>query len=129
MDENTLLHRQVHPAFVQGDSVSEQVFQITSQVFKPTEKDNGLLSVYNGDKFSAQDSHEHFVNTTEGKSIGVVSVSQFECTNATLKVIEDNDPFDGHSSIDFNDLSQKQISKKARILKSKAMIRGWQYLH
>jgi len=129
MDDETLLHRQVHPAFVQGNSISEQVFQITSQVFKPTEKDEGLLSVYNGNKFTAEESYEHYVSSTEFESIGVVSVSKEECNDASLTVVEDNDPFDGHSSIDFNGLSQNQISKKAKLLKSKAMDRGWQFIN
>ena len=61
MDPNTLLLRQVHPSFVQAENVSAQVFYtlmqglaVTSQVFKPTPKDENQLSVYNGDKFTPE---------------------------------------------------------------------------
>jgi len=39
VNDSTLLHRQVNPAFVQSG-------RVTSQAFKPTPKDQGLLSVY-----------------------------------------------------------------------------------
>jgi len=39
MTENTLLLRQVHPSFVQDG-------KITSQVFRPTPKDENKLSMY-----------------------------------------------------------------------------------
>jgi hypothetical protein len=58
MQNSTLLHRQVHPAWVQDNQLSAQVFEteianiqtgITSQVFSPTPKDDNQLSVYNGE--------------------------------------------------------------------------------
>lgn len=128
MTDTTLLHRQVHPAFVQGDHVSDQVFTITSQVFKPTKKDKGELSVYNGDKFSAEESFNHFISNPDFKSKGVVSVTKEECEEIYLSVTENNIPFDGHSYIDFNGLSPKQISKKAKLLKSRAISRNWQFI-
>ena len=39
MNENTLLLRQIHPAFIQQNT-------ITSQAFRPTPKDEKLLSVF-----------------------------------------------------------------------------------
>jgi hypothetical protein len=53
MTDTSLIHRQVHPSFVQAGSISSQVFSVTSQVFKPTPKDLGKLSVYNGEKYTA----------------------------------------------------------------------------
>ena len=41
----------VHPAWMVGEVISPQVF--TSQTFKPTPKDQVLLSVYNGEVFEA----------------------------------------------------------------------------
>ena len=114
--------RQVHPSFVQGDSISSQVF--SSQVFTPTEKDNNLLSTYNGDKFFADESFYHFENQGY-KTSGVVAVKNEECQNESLPVIEDNDPFDGHCSIDYNGLTNNATKKKAKKLKKRASDRGW----
>lgn len=99
MDKSTLLHRQVNPNFVINQTVSSQVFEINiaSSVFNPTPKDENKLSVYNGEKFSAEDSFGHF--TLEYKSAGVVSVTVDECNSINLEAIEDNFPFDGHSYI------------------------------
>ncbi|AZQ59321.1 hypothetical protein EJ994_11070 [Maribacter sp. MJ134] len=124
MEENTLLHRQVHPSFIQGDRLSSLVF--SSQTFKPTPKDEKCLSVYNGDKYQPDESYEHYVDT-EMESVGVVSVSLQECNDIELPVVEDNIPFDGHSFIDYREKSNSQIKKKATLLKKKATERGWQY--
>jgi hypothetical protein len=124
MQEDSLLHRQVHPSFVQGDKISSQVF--TSQVFKPTPKDDNLLSVYNGEIFEAEESYEHYTENGK-KSVGTVSVSRKECDLNDLPVSLDDDPFEGHCSIDYSGLSNKDISKKAKKLKALASERGWQY--
>ena len=125
MTDDTLLHRQVHPHFIVNDKISSQVFSVSiaSTVFKPTLKDEGKLSVYNGDKYTAEQSYEHY----EYLSAGVVSVSKKECTSEELECTEDNNPFDGHSYINFEGLSNNQIEKKAKKLKSLAVKRGWQY--
>ena len=39
MNSTTQLHRQVHPNWVENGDFSVQAFEITSQVFTPTEKD------------------------------------------------------------------------------------------
>jgi hypothetical protein len=126
MEKETLLHRQVHPSFVQADKISFQVF-ITSQVFKPTPKDENKLSVYNSDKFTPKESFAHFTADSKNNSIGVVSVNIEECTNEELTVVEDNLPFDGHCHIDFKDIATNQMEKKAKKLKIAAIKRGWQY--
>ena len=43
MTPDTLLLRQIHPGFIQGG-------RVTSQAFRPTPKDEFLLSVDNGDR-------------------------------------------------------------------------------
>lgn len=122
MNPETLLLRQVNPNFVQGNTISIQVF--TSQTFRPTPKDEGKLSVYHGDKFDARESFDHF--TERGyASAGVVAVSKLECDNEALPVDEDNDPFEGHCSINYGSLSSGQTDKKAKRLKAYAQIRGW----
>jgi hypothetical protein len=50
--DETVLFRQIHPIFVQND-------RVTSQAFRPTQKDEGKLSVYDGDMISSEDSWKH----------------------------------------------------------------------
>lgn len=132
MQDNTLLHRQVHPNFVQNKSVSAQAFiqenDIASLSFVPKESDNNKLSVYNGDKFTPEQSYDHY--TQKFMSFGVLSVSKSECEAIPpLSATEDNDPFDGHSYIDFTAVSSKnQIKIKAQKLRDTAIKRGWAYL-
>jgi hypothetical protein len=121
MEEETLLLRQVHPSFMQGDRLSSLVF--SSQTFRPTPKDEGCLSVYNGNKYTPDESFDHYVN--EMLSAGVVAVTVAECSAIELPVEEDNEPFNGHSFIDYRNKSNGQIKKKASILKRKATDRGW----
>ncbi|MET3499645.1 hypothetical protein ABIC45_001236 [Mucilaginibacter rubeus] len=134
MHNSTLLHRQVHPAWVQDNQLSSQVFEtgvtniptgITSQVFAPTPKDENKLSVYNGEKFSAEEAYNHYV--LELESAGVVSVTVEEANSTTLQCVEDNVPFDGHSYIDFADLGTNQVKAKAKILKNFANKRNWTF--
>jgi len=127
MNSSATLLRQVHPSFVQADTISSQVFTITSQVFRPTPKDEGLLSTYNGEKFTPEASHTHFTSESGNQSFGVVGVTGDECDAQQLKWGEDNDPFDGHSYVDFNGLTNKAIETKAKFLKKIAMGRGWLY--
>lgn len=94
--------------------ISSQVFSITSQVFKPTPKDENKLSVYNEEKFSPQESFEHFTISDSNHSVGVVAVTVDECELESLQVYEDNDPFDGHSVIDYTGHSSNIIEKKAK---------------
>lgn len=126
MIDDTLLLRQVHPSWVQGNSISSQTF--TSQTFKPTPKDKGLLSVYNGDVFSEVEAYEHY--TENGlASAGIVAVSKKECDSIKLDVLEDNDPFEGHCSLDYRPFIDKKnvIKRIAGELKSFALKRGWLY--
>lgn len=129
MKGDTLIHRQIHPSWVQNDTISSQVFltgnNIASLSFTPSEKDNNKLSVYNGEKFTAEESFIHFTNNL--KSAGVLSISIEEVhTVGGLEVQEDNDPFDGHSLIDFSSISSlTQVKKTAKKLKNIAVERGW----
>lgn len=127
MTEATILLRQVHPSWVQGDTISQQAF--TSQTFKPTAKDEGLLSVYHGDKFSPEEAFEHFTTTQGLISKGIVGVSKGECDAIPIGVLEDNDPFDGHCSLDYREMSSNAIKKTAGILKNHAQTRGWLYIN
>lgn len=129
MTEDTLLHRQIHPSWVQNDSISSQAFiseqSIASLSFIPSTKDEDKLSLYNGEKFTPEESYTHFTKTF--KSTGVLSVTVNEVESiGSLTVYEDNDPFDGHSVIDYSLVdTQTQVKKKAKKLKNLAVARGW----
>ncbi|WP_369752831.1 hypothetical protein AB3G34_14240 [Flavobacterium sp. WC2409] len=129
MKGETLLHRQIHPSWVQNDSISSQAFlsenNIASLSFTPSEKDENKLSVYNGEKFTAEQSFIHY--TSNFISQGVLSVSNDEVnTIGDLKVVEDNNPFNGHTTIDYSlIISATQVKKKAKKIKNIAVARGW----
>lgn len=131
MTENTLLHRQIHPSWVQNEAVSTQAFlleqSISSLSFIPSQKDNNLLSVYNGEKFTAEEAFKHFSKSLS--SIGVLSVSKKEVDSIeSLSTHEDNLPFNGHTVIDFTEVKNStQVRKKARKLKNFAVDRGWMH--
>lgn len=132
MEEDNKLHRQIHPSFVVNEQVSNQAFSkdiisVSSGAFKPTEKDRNKLSVYNGSKFTPQGSYAHF--SKEYKSYGVLTVTVKEVVDiGSLKCEEDNNPFDGHSYIDFAEvISNNQRTKKAGKLRDAAVKRGWTF--
>jgi len=129
MNKETLLHRQIHPTWVQNDTISSQAFlaenNIASLAFIPSEKDDKKLSVYNGEKFTPKESYTHF--TSEYQSTGVLSVTIDEVDSVdNLIVEENNNPFDGHSVIDYSNIENStQIKKKAKKIKNLAVKRGW----
>lgn len=121
-------HRQVNPKFVVDG-------RVTSQVFHPTEKDKGLLSVNRGSMRTAEDSHHVFV-ARGWASWGTLSVSVGEAKDIELPTLEAplcvaDDPEDlvdddTHAVVDFRalDNNRKSIEKKARKLKEHALKRG-----
>ncbi len=118
MTPETFLLRQIHPSFVQEG-------RVTSQAFRPTPKDDKRLSVYDGDMISAQQSLEHFLTQPNCKSVGVMAVTNAECTSQSLPVIADGVPFPEHVSIDFSQYEESDIKKKAKALARSAQDRGW----
>ncbi len=118
MDAETLLLRQIHPSFVQNGRPS-------SQAFRPSPKDERMLSVDNGSKISPRASWERFTRALECGSAGVMAITVAECSGQELANIEDGDPYPEHCSIDFSDLSENSIKKKAKILVSHAIQRDW----
>jgi len=118
LNQDTLLLRQINPGFVQNG-------RVTSQAFRPTPKDENLLSVYDGDLISPEESYEHFVGQPNCRSVGVQAVSLSECTSLELDTRPDPEPFPEHAVIDFSNLSSNQINKKAKRLQRKAQDRGW----
>ena len=118
MNDDTLLHRQVSPGWIRNGEIS-------SQTFRPTRKDAGLLSVYDGDQITAQGAWQHFTNALGFASAGVVAVSVTECQGQQLPVRPDPEPFPEHVVIDFTGLSRSQVERKADRLKMAATARGW----
>ncbi len=118
MDDATLLLRQVHPAFVHCG-------RVTSQVFRPTPKDESRLSVYNADMISAEDAWRHFTSELHFESVGVLAVSVGECRREQLSVAPDPTPFASHTVISYVGLSNSQIEAKSKRLRNHATDRGW----
>lgn len=135
MNKNTLLHRQIHSAFISGEKISHQAFLegkviIGSDAFTPKPKDNDQLSVYNGNKFSAEDAYCHYVEEIKLTSRGVLSITMEEVDSIDpLRAIADDHPFDGHAHIDFSQCpSNNQKKKRAAKLRDCAIRRGWSYV-
>jgi tRNA(Ile2) C34 agmatinyltransferase TiaS len=72
MTTQTLLLRQVNPSWVQAG-------RVTSQAFKPTQKDNKMLSVYDGDQIEPEASWRHYTEQLGHLSVGVLAVIVAEC--------------------------------------------------
>ena len=120
MNSDTLLYRMISPSWMQDGSP-------TTPTFKPTRKDNGRLSVYDGDQISPQDAYEHYASLGN-KAVGVLAVTVAECESLDLAVTPDPLPgFPAHTLIDFTALSGNRIKRAARQLNKSATTRGWQH--
>lgn len=120
MTPATLLLRQVHPRWIRDG-------RVTSQAFRPTRKDEGLLSVYDGDQIDAKSAYEHYTGQLGLGSAGAMAVTVAECVQQGLTAKTDPVPFPEHVVIDFRSYSRSQIEAKAKYLTRVAMKRGWQY--
>jgi hypothetical protein len=118
MNDETLLLRQVHPQFLKDD-------QLTSQAFFPFPKDNGRLSVYDGDQISAEASYHHYTEDLGLQSQGVWAVSGAESAGVGLTYAPDpltESP--AHAVIDFGRRAEKECRKLAKRLRDFAVLRG-----
>lgn len=122
MTPETLLYRQVNESWVQQGVPS-------SQTFRPTQKDKGKPSVYDGDIIeSAEASYSHWTEELELTSVGVLAVTQGECSDRSLPVTTDGEPFPSHATIDFTGCnSNGEIKRLAGELTKLAVDRDWQY--
>lgn len=118
MTKATLLLRQVHPAWIQAG-------RVTSQTFRPTPKDEHLLSVYDGDLIAPGRAWDHFTGVLGRNSVGVLAVSVQECHVQQLEVRPDPTPFPEHAVIDFSGFGKNEVERKAKHLKAHAEARGW----
>lgn len=120
MTPGTLLLRQIHPNFVQEG-------RVTSQAFRPTPKDENLLSVDDGDRISAANAFARFTAMPECRSAGIMAVTQAECAAQQLPVLADGKPYPEHCSVDFTTCTPGERDRKAKRLSRDAQERGWQF--
>jgi len=120
VNDQTRLLRQVHRDWVQ-DGVA------TSQAFRPTPKDQDLLSVADGDQLTPSESWRLHTQDLGLQSDGVLAVTTGECADVALPVIPDGEPYPAHVSISFADLSDSQRRTRSKQLRARAMARGWLY--
>ena len=118
MTPETLLYRKIPDIHVQNGHIS-------SLAFTPMPKDLKKLSVYDGDLLSPAEAFEHFVEEIHCSSIGVLGVSNTECSNLGLPTESDPDTHKFHALIDFSSESNNSVKRKASTLRDKAMLRGW----
>lgn len=123
-DPEELLHRQVHPSFLQNGRVS-------SQAFRPTPKDDGELSVSRASLTTAEAAYQLYTEEKKLQSVGVWSVTVGECEGVGLKAFAD--PLEGpppdpaHAVIDFRHLGTNAVEKASSRLAAVARARGRQY--
>jgi hypothetical protein len=121
MRPDTLLYRQAHPNFVNGDTV-------TSQAFVPFPKDKGELSVDDGDLVTAQESYRHYTQDLGNASDSVWAVTKTEADTtgapASPAPLPDNP---AHARLDFNSIPEKHWRKTAKRLKEHALTHGCQF--
>ena len=118
MQAATLLLRQIPPQWFKDGHV-------VSLAFRPFPKDQGLLSVYDGDQITSESSWHHYSEKLGYKSAGVWAVTIAESAACNLPARPDPLPdFPEHAVIDFTAHARKQQEVKSKILAAKAEERG-----
>jgi hypothetical protein len=120
-DPDEFLYRQVHPQWVVDGEPS-------SQAFRPTKKDDAMLSIACGSKTTAEDAFLHHTQVLKLASGGSWAVTVSEVTSVELRSFAQ--PLDGspaHGFIDFRGLGRKAMESKAKLLRAKARNRGCVY--
>lgn len=122
MSPQTLLYRQVNESWLQQGAPS-------SQTFRPTQKDNGKPSVYDGDIIvSAEAAYIHWTEDLKLTSVGVLAVTEAECSGKNLPAVTDGVPFPAHATIDFTKCtSTGEIKRLAGELTKLSVARRWQH--
>ena len=116
-DPSEVLYRQVHPSWIKPNG------SFSSQVFKPTPKDKGCLSVDRSSKISAHTSFEG--HQSFGVSVAILGVTVGRVTDVGLASFDDvlaDKP--AHSYIDMTGKSRGQIEGLAGKLRDVAVDRG-----
>ena len=119
MTDKTQLLRQVNPNWVQNG-------EIGVVAFRPNDNDKGLLSVYDGDKITPENSFTHWIDVLKKKSIGVLAVTVEECSSVALPAVKSpRENFDSHAHIDFSAYEKKDQRTKTKALLEYALARDW----
>ena len=121
MNAGTLLLRQISPAFRKEDG------QVGYLAFRPFPKDQGKVSVYDGDQIAADEAWRHYKNELHLESVGVMAVTASECEGNRAIPNIDGNPYPAHGQIDFSALSKKEVKAAAKGLAGLATRRGWLY--
>jgi len=120
-DPDEFLYRQVHPQWIVESEPS-------SQAFKPTRKDEGMLSIALGSKTTAEDAFLHHTEVLRLASGGTWAVTVGEVAAFDLSSFEqplEDSP--AHGFIDLRGLGRRAMESKARLLVAKARNRGCVY--
>lgn len=120
-DPDEPLYRQAHPHWIVDGEPS-------SQAFKPTKKDEGMLSVALGSKTTAENAFLHHTQVLNLASGGTWAVTAGEVAAVELDCFEQ--PLENnhaHGFIDFRNLGRKPMEAKAKVLLAKARERGCLY--
>ncbi|WP_133910695.1 hypothetical protein [Streptomyces sp. NBC_00582] len=121
------LWRQVNPGWVHDGRVS-------SQLFRPTPKDTGEVSVTRSSLVTPEESHRHHTEVMGYASAGVYYVDVAEVQEVGLRVVDDSQVDDederppAHAYVDFKSVQSKgDQQRRASKLRDKAEKHGWQY--
>ena len=120
MGPETLLLRQVHPTFHSNGRVSSQAFRLKRD-------DKGLLSVYNGDLATGEETWHHYTEALGLASARACAVSVAECVGLTLPPHSDPGPHPAHAVLDCTAHGSSAMQKKAQALASFANGRPWAF--
>lgn len=117
MTDETMLLRQVNPAFLEAGETS-------SQAFFPFPKDEGKLSVDDGGLTTPEAAHVFFTTVLKLESAGTWGVTGAEVAATGLAYGPDPLPENAaHALIDFGVRNEKECRKLARKLKAHANAR------
>ncbi len=111
MNDNSLLLRQIHKSFIKTDGY------VMEEAFKPRERDNGRLSLYDSDIMNPKESFDHYNNLRNCVSSGVMAFSVGEVSSVDLQAFSspsENNP--AHAHIDLSYLSENDKDIKVRLL-------------
>lgn len=116
-DQDEALFRQVHPDWIQAG-------RPTSQAFRPSPKDEGLLSVARGSKTTAAAAFELHTQRRSLRSVGVWGFRLRDCSEIGLDAYDDPVatpvPDPAHAVVDFLSLGHNDIRAKSQLLKARA---------
>jgi hypothetical protein len=112
VNSKTLLLRHLHPSFINHG-------RVTTQVFRPTLKDQLKLLVYDGDMISPDDAFGHYTQKLQLWTYDVLVVMHEECADHQLQVNPDSETFAGLVLIDFSGLIKSQVKTRPSISEAK----------